>query len=895
MKKDSSLSLTRITKLKPHSLKKEDVLLALKTKKDGLSKRQTTSRLLNFGPNKLEEKKSYSIFSLIIEQFADILVIILLLAGVFSFLIGEKIDSIAIFVIVLINGVLGFFQEFKAEKSIEALKKIETLKARVVRNGKEKTIKAEEIVPGDILILYEGEKIPADARLLEAYSLEVDESMLTGESVSAVKEEKVLPEKTSLADRKNMVYSGCLVTRGRGKAVAVLTGMNTEIGKIAKEIHEAPQVQTPLQKALEKLGKILGVICLAVAVPGLVLGIATGRDWIEMAMMAVSLAVSAIPEGLPIVVTIALALGIRRMVKVNVLIRKLSTAETLGRTDVICSDKTGTITHNQMTVNSIFLPEAGFFDLSGKGVSTKGSLKFNPDASKSFGFEQVKKGNHLVKDLIEASVLCSDAVLDFGDPTEIALVVSLRKIDGKEEKLRKEKPRVDEIPFDSAQKFMAVTISEKKQKKAIVKGAPEVIFNMCTLSKEEKNKLLKINDYLSAKGLRVLAVGEKKLTAGEKMKTLKKYSFLGLIGMYDPPREEVPEALKVCQKAGVRVLMITGDHKKTAEAIAAQIGLASERVVTGEEIDEMSDKEFKKTVKKFNVFARVSPHHKVRILTALQKLGHQVGMTGDGVNDAPAIKRADVGIAVGSGTDLTKGISDMILLDDDFSTIPKGIREGRRIFFNIKKFIRFLISANFDEIAEIFTCILFGIPLSFLPLQILWLNLATDSLPALALTSDVAEKGIMERKPYCPKEEILKGVIPFAVLCAIIAYVFTFGLFLISLYVWKMPLVYARTMAFTTTVFFEFFSVFAIRSEKSAFEIGIFSNKLLWLSVILGVMGQLLAIYLPLGQEVFKTMPLNFKDWILVLFCASSGFVVIEVLKAIKQKFPEAGRFIPTG
>ncbi|MBL7159396.1 HAD-IC family P-type ATPase, partial [Candidatus Microgenomates bacterium] len=475
------------------------------------------------------------------------------------------------------------------------------------------------------------------------------------------------------------------------------------------------------------------------------------------------------------------------------------------------------------------------------------------------------------------------------------LVVALRKLAGKEEKLRKEKSRVDEIPFDSAQKFMAVAVLDRKQKKAIIKGAPETIFKMCTLSKEEQKKLLKINDYLSAKGLRVLAVGEKKLTSEEKMKTLKKYSFLGLIGMYDPPRKEVPEALKVCQKAGVRVLMITGDHKKTAEAIAAQIGLTSEGVVTGDEINDMNDREFKKIVKKVNVFARVSPQHKVRILTTLQKLGHQVGMTGDGVNDAPAIKRADVGIAVGSGTDLTKGISDMILLDDDFSTIPKGIREGRRIFFNIKKFVRFLISANFDEIAEVFTCILFGIPLSFLPLQILWLNLATDSLPALALTSDVAEKGIMERKPYCPKEEILKGVIPFAVLCAIIAYISTFGLFLVSLYVWKMPLIYARTMAFTATVMFEFFSVFAIRSEKSAFEIGIFSNKFLCLSVILGVIGQLLAIYLPLGQQVFKTIPLNLKDWMLILFCSSSGFVVIEVLKAIKQKFPKAGKFIPTG
>lgn len=895
-KKELSLSLEEIRHLKSHSIKKEEVLLTLKTKEDGLTKTQATSRLLTFGPNKLKEKKGYSVFSLIIEQFADFLVIILLFAGGFSFFIGEALDGIAIFTIILVNGILGFLQEYKAEKSLEALKKIETLKARVIRNGKEETIEAEKIVPGDILVLYEGEKIPADSRILEAHSLEVDESMLTGESVPVEKKEAVLPLKTPLADRKNMVYSGCLVTKGRGKAVAVLTGMRTEIGKIAKEIQEAPQVQTPLQQALEKLGKVLGIICLAVAIPGFILGIATGRDWIEMAMMAVSLAVSAIPEGLPIVVTIALALGIKRMVKVNVLIRKLSTAESLGGTDVICSDKTGTITHNQMTVNTIFVPKVGFFNASGNGYSTKGRIKFNPKESKNFSFKESKKKDHLIKNLIEASVLCSDATLDFGDPTERALVVALRKIKEKEKELREVNPRVDEIPFDSAQKFMAVTVLKKGEKRAIIKGAPEVVFKMCPLTKNEKNKFLKINDYLSGKGLRVLAVAEKKLTSREKMKSFKNYSFLGLLGMYDPPREEVPQALKVCQKAGVRVLMITGDHKKTAQFIANQIGLSSPLVVTGSEIDEMDDQEFKKVVKKANIFARVSPPHKVRILTTLQKMGYQVAMTGDGVNDAPAVKRADVGIAVGSGTDLTKGISDMILLDDDFSTIPKGIREGRRIFFNIKKFVRFLIAANFDEIVEVFTSILLGIPLSFLPLQILWLNLATDSLPALALTSDVAEKDIMERKPYKPKREILKGVLPVSILEAIIAYISTYGLFLTSLYIWKQPVDYARTLAFTTTVLFEFFLVFAIRSTlRSAFELGIFSNKFLVLAIVLGVTGQLLTIYTTLGQKVFKTVPLALKDWGLILACASSGFVIMEILKAIKRRFPQLAPYIPTG
>jgi len=900
MNQKVDLSLTVPESFRPYHLPKEKVLSFLKTKASGLTEEQAGARLLNFGLNKLKEKKSYSIFSLLIEQFADFLIIILLAAGGFSFFIGEKIDAVAIFTIVFVNGLLGFFQEFKAEKSLEALKKIETLKARVIREGEEKTIEAEKIAPGDILVLYEGEKIPADARLLETYSLQVDESMLTGESLPVAKETAPLAEKTALADRKNMVHSGCLVTKGRGKAVAVLTGMQTEIGRIAQEIQQAPPMATPLQKALEKLGKILGIICLAVAVPGLGLGLITGRNWIEMVMMAISLAVSAIPEGLPIVVTIALALGIRRMVKVNVLVRKLSTAESLGGTDVICSDKTGTITHNQMTVNAAFVPNLGFFEISGNGYSTAGKVTCDWEECKNFGYQGTKENeNPLLIELLADAVLCSDASLDFGDPTERALVVALRKINQSEEILRKKHSRLDEVPFDSAQKYMAVAVKpseNKKEIKAIIKGAPEVILEMASLSAEEKEKINRINDCLSGKGLRVLGVAEKEIKKTAEMKQIKQYQFKGLIGMYDPPRKEVSQALKICQKAGVRVLMITGDHKKTAAAIAKEIGLITSKVITGLEIDEMSPKQFFQEIKKVNVFARVSPPHKVKILRALQKMGHQVAMTGDGVNDAPAIKRADVGIAVGSGTDLTKGISDMIILDDNFSTIPKGIREGRRIFFNIKKFVRFLIAANFDEIAEVFTSILFGLPLSFLPLQILWLNLATDSLPALALTSDVAEKGIMEIKPYQPKKEILKGVLPVSLLEGAIAYISTFGLFLTALYLWKMPLDYARTLAFTTTVLFEFFLVFVIRSTtKSAFEIGIFSNHFLWVAIILGVTGQLATIYTSLGQQVFKTVPLGLKDWLLVLSCASSGFVVMEILKAIKRKFPHLAPYIPTG
>lgn len=731
--------MAQLQSLNYHNLKIHELYSKLDSSQNGLSRGQAVKKLQEFGLNKLKEKKAYSIFSLLISQFTDLLVIILLIAGFFSYLVGEHIDAIAIFSIVVVNGLLGFLQEFKAEKSMEALKKMETLEARVWRDNQEISIPAEEIVPGDIIALYEGEKIPADARLIEAFSLEVDESMLTGESLPVCKKVEIFPESTALADRKNMVYSSCVVTKGRAKAIVVMTGMNTEIGKIATDIQEAEENLTPLQKALDKLGKVLGMISLGVAIPGLVLGILFGRDLVEMLMMAISLAVSAIPEGLPIVVTIALALGIKRMVKVNVLVRKLSTAEALGGTDTICSDKTGTITHNKMTVTNIFIPKVGLYKILGEGYDTSGTISFDKEGSNELKI--VGNGDEeKLKNALQDSVLSSDATFDFGDPTEKALVVALRKARINEEILRQEFKRIDEIPFNSTDKFMAVTVQKESGNTAILKGAPEIVFEFCQIDAKEKQLLSSVNENLAKQGLRVLALAEKKLTGKQKMSELHDYQIVALVGMYDPPRETVKESIEICHQAGIRVLMITGDHKNTAEAIAKKIGLETDGVLTGNEIDALSEDEFKRVVEKVNVYARVSPKHKVLVLTTLQELGHQVAMTGDGVNDAPAIKRADVGVAVGSGTDLTKGISDLILLDDDFSTIPKAIKEGRRIFFNIKKFVRFLISANFDEIFGIFSAIILGLPLTFLPIQILWLNLATDSLPALALTTDVAEK-----------------------------------------------------------------------------------------------------------------------------------------------------------
>ncbi|MBD3279826.1 MAG: HAD-IC family P-type ATPase [Candidatus Pacebacteria bacterium] len=895
MNQAAALNLQQLKDLNPHAISGPKVIEALNTKKTGLTTQQVAKRHRVFGLNKLKEQQPYSIWHLIVSQFSDILIILLVLAGLFSILIGEWIDGLAIFTIVLINGVLGFVQEYKAEQSLEALKKIETQQAVVMRNNKEQTIDAQKVVPGDILILTEGEKIPADARLLETASLRIDESNLTGESQPVAKDCQAVSAQTGLPDRTNMVFAGCLVTRGRGQAVAVLTGMHTQIGRIAQEIHQTTTETTPLQKALNKLGRLLGVISLAVAIPGLILGLLFGRDWVEMIMMTISLAVSAIPEGLPIVVTIALALGIKKMVKVNVLVRRLATAESLGGTDVICSDKTGTITHNEMTVNTIVLHQGGFFKVTGRGYRSKGEIKSAKTLSKKFGFKTNRSGKRQLKNLLKDLVLCADATLDVGDPTERALIAVAQKDGIKTDKLRNRYQRVDEIPFDSAKKFMAVTVKVDGKEKAIVKGAPEVIFKMCDLSKAAKKKAQAVNNHLTSKGLRVLAVAEKPLTGKSKMAGLKNYQCLGLVAMADPARQEVAEALQVCYQAGIRVIMITGDHKQTAQAVAEEIGLVSQGAVTGEDLDKMSHQEFLKIVKKVNVFARVSPKHKVRILTTLQNLGLQVAMTGDGVNDAPAVKKADVGIAVGAGTDLTKGISDMILLDNNFASIPAAIREGRRIFFNIKKFVRFLISANFDEIAGIFSAILLGLPLPMIPMQILWLNLATDSLPALALATDVADNHLMSRKPYEPKQEILRGVIPFSILAALVAYLITFGLFLLVYQVLGLSLKYARTLTFTTTVFFEFFLVFAIRSEKNAWEIGLFNNKLLWWSVLVGALGQLFAVYTPIGQRIFDTVALQWQDWLLVLFLASAGFTVIEFLKFVKAEAPALSKLIPIG
>ncbi len=904
--------------IKPYSKDLKKLYSLLASNPTGLSQDQAASRLAQFGTNQLEKSPSISIVHLFWDQLNSLLVLILLIAAFLSFLMGEELDGLAILAVVFLNSLLGFIQEFKAEKSLQELAEMERLKAVVLRDGEELEVDAVQIVPGDILLLREGDKITADARLIKADSFKVDESILTGESESSFKQTKPIAAKTGLADRTNMVFSGCLVTHGKAKALVIRTGMKTQIGQIAQEISQTESEETPLQKALNQVSKTLAIISLAVSVPGLALGIFMNRDAAQMFIMAISLAVSAIPEGLPIVVTIALALGIKRMAKNNVLVRRLATAESLGGIDVICTDKTGTITHNQMTVSQVYLPEWGMLKISGSGFDLEGEVKFDQASTEELGLnsnsvvdehqqnasqtksKQKLSFNAALRHLAQQAVLSSDANLEMGDPTERALIVMAHKLGLDSKKIKKSYSREEEIPFDSANKYMAVAVQNnhasaetdsdkqaKNNKKAVVKGAPEAIIAMCELDKQQKQAINRINNYLTKKSLRVLAIAEQDLPEQSGLNGFNQYQFLGLIGMYDPPRKEVKPALNACHKAGIRVIMITGDHKNTAQAIAEQIGLDSIGAYSGEELDKMDEAYFKKVVKESNVFARVSPRHKVKILDTLQAFGHQVGMTGDGVNDAPAIKKADVGIAVGDGTDLTKSVSDLILLDNNFASIAKGIEEGRRIFFNIKKFVRYMLSANFDEIAQILTSILLKLPLSLLPIHILWLNLVTDSLPALALTVDEAEDNIMEKPPYVPQKEILKGIMTYSLVGAVIGYIVIFSLFL---FLWNYTgdLTYARTMSFTSIVVFELFLVFALRSEKPANFKEFFSNTWLWLSIAGALAVQMLAIYLPLLQPVFETVPLLQDDWLIIFCVAMSGLVGMEAFKHVQQLWQKA-------
>ncbi len=852
----------------------ENVLKELKTNEKGLSHHEAEQRLHRYGLNELKKQKGINPLRILLQQFSSPLVWILLVALGFSIILGETADAIVIAVIVVLNAVLGFIQEYRAEKSIEALQRMASLKAKVIRDGEEKSIESKYLVPGDIIVLETGDKVPADARLIEVHNLQTQEGPLTGESNPVTKTENKLKEKTQLADRNNMVYATTTISMGRAKAVVTYTAMKTEVGKIAKLIQEADEKLTPLQKKMRQLGKYLTIAVVAVAIVVFLAGLLSGQSASTMFLAAIALAVAAIPEGLPAVITISLALGVQRMVKKNALVRKLPSVETLGAVTVICTDKTGTLTHNEMTVTKLWMDNKAY-EVSGSGYDNEGKFLLN------------KKTAHPedLHPLLKIGLLCNDARLEgadgerkvIGDPTEASLIVSAEK-GGLSGEFIKLNPRVDEIPFTSERKMMTTVHLSKKEgskeeKISYTKGAPDIIIEKCSkiwldgkiqrLDRELRRKIITENNKFADSALRVLGFAYNK--SFEKTKDAEdNMIFVGLQGMIDPPREEVKLSVKRCHDAGIRVIMITGDQINTAKAIAKELGIKGDSI-SGGELEEIN---LDKDIKKIGIFARVNPEHKLRIVEALQKKGNVVAMTGDGVNDAPALKKADIGISMGkTGTDVAKEASDMILTDDNFTSIVNAVEEGRGIFDNIRKFVNYLLSSNLGEICVILFASLFGLPLPLTAIQILWVNLVTDGLPATALSIDPHAEGIMQRKPRPPKESILSSelrndIISFGVLIGIGALIL-FWLYQSS------GLAKAQTMVFTSLVLFEIVRLQTIRNE---YHLGIFSNKWLFWAVILSVLLHLTTIYTPLSSY-FKTQPLNLLDWGVLI--VASGLLLV--------------------
>ncbi len=873
--------------------------------KNGLSETLAQKILLEVGANQLTEQKGISPLALFLGQFKDFIVWVLIGAACVSGFLQEWIDAFAILGIVVINAILGFVQEYRAEKSLAALRKLSNPSAKVIRDAKLKIIPSGNLVPGDVIEIEAGDSIPADSRLIWVSSnFGVQEASLTGESTPVVKTIYALEEKDiPLADRANMVYMGTSVAFGKARAMIVYTGMQTELGKIAGMVQAVIHETTPLQKKLEEFGKWIVYLCFVMVAMVFVLGWLRGGRIVDVFLTSVSLAVAAIPEGLPAVVTIALALGVHRMVKRNALIRKLPSVETLGCATVICSDKTGTLTKNEMTVQRIF---AGgkTFEVTGIGYSPIGDFLV--------GGKRIKSSEDLdLQNILRSAVLCNGAQLVnqadvykvVGDPTEGALLTAAGKAGIIKEKAETEFLFVDEIPFDSERKKMTVIRKAGLATRAFVKGAPDVLIADCInifengnvrkLTNEDRLHIAKVNDQLASQAMRVLAIAFRDLDkAGEKFDaklTETQLTFAGLIAMIDPPREEVKEAMKQCKAAGIKTVMITGDHKNTAVAIAKALGFFGENslALSGEELDQLDDEQLFKQVKNISVYARVSPEHKLRVVRAWRKHGDIVAMTGDGVNDAPAVKEADIGVAMGiTGTDVTKEVADMIVTDDNFASIVSAVEEGRGIYDNIKKFIRYLLSCNAGEILVMFIASLVGFPAPLLPIHILWVNLVTDGLPALALGVDPIDPQIMKRLPRAADEKVITKDSAVAILvqgafiafCTLLAFVFV-------LYIEKEGITRARTAAFIVLACSQLFHAFNCRSTtESLFKLGILTNKKLIMATGISFVLQMAVVYLPFCQKVFKTEALGIFDWVFVLIVSSFPLWAVEIWKAVKQK-----------
>ncbi len=862
--------------------------------RDGLTQSEVERRLAEYGPNRLEEKAPRPRWLLFLDQFRSFIIAILMAAVGLSVLAGEFADSIVILAILILNALLGYIQEVRARESIAALKRMTRLKAKVVRDGREQRVDSFSLVPGDVILLEVGDKVPADARMIRGVNLECDEASLTGESVPVAKDSAVLPDGTAAADQVNMVSSGTIVTGGRGRALVVRTGMRSRLGRIAEMIQESGEDPTPLQKRLDQLGRWLGITVLIICALTFLLGmlrdpriwsalsgnlaLAAVADRIkEIFMTAVALAVAAVPEGLTAVVTVALALGVQRMVKRNALIRRLPSVETLGSTTVICTDKTGTLTRNQMTVRRLWL-NSRTIDVSGSGYGTAGGF-----------FDQ---GNEVdpreLRDLLIIGVLNNNAALDneavIGDPTEAALIVSAAKAGLDQQQLENRYPRLDEIAFDSRRKRMSTVHVIDGRRMLLVKGAPDVLLPHCTrircgeeslpLGEEDRRRVLEANRGFAAEALRVLAFACRELGDDESIEE-EDLEFVGLQAMMDPPRDSARRAIERCKKAGIRVVMITGDQVSTARAIAAELGIHG-KAVSGVELDTMEDLELR--VEEISVYARVNPEHKMRIICALRGRGHVVAMTGDGVNDGPALKAADIGIAMGiTGTDVAKEASDMILTDDHFASIVDAVEEGRTINDNIGKFVNYLLSSNLGEVLVIFVAMVIGFSsgagpvLPLTAVQLLWLNIVTDGLPALALGVDPPDRRVMELPPRPPKRAVLTpNMLANIGVTGVLLCVFTLVLFALNL---ERGAETAQTIAFSSLVVFQIIRVYMVRS---LYRVPLFSNRWLWAAIGLSLLLQLFAVYvapLTLGN-IFGTVPLEWRDWGLIL---AAGVMMLVV------------------
>jgi Ca2+-transporting ATPase len=913
----------------------EEAMNSLSAKETGLGQEEAQSRLLQYGPNELKKERGTSPIKMFLGQFADILMVILLVAvglSIGSYFIKQDIGDLAdagvIIAIVLATAILGFVEEYRSEKAVEALKKMTAPTAMVLRGGKDVRIPTSDIVPGDIVLLYTGDKVPADARLIEAFNLKVDEATLTGESAPVSKSVNVLPEKTALNDMKNMIFTGTIIVYGRGKALATSTGMNTEFGKIAKMVQTTEEETTPLEKRTASIGKWIGILSIVICLTVGLIGLIEGRDWLDMILWGISLAVAAVPEALPAIVTGALAVGMYRMARVNTIVKRLPAVETLGCASVICSDKTGTMTKGEMTVQRIYTNDKTI-KVSGVGYGPEGSFLFED--------KRTDPSDPELRTLLTVATLCNDAKLEKdpsterwtikGDPTEGALIVTAGKAGIWKEELEKKQPRIAEIPFSSERKCMTTVHVDSGRKMAYMKGAPEIVLEKCSkifangearkMTQDAQTHILKINEAMAMQALRNLGFAFRELPDNiedfdEKIE--KDFVFVGIMGMIDPPREEVKDAIYTCKRAGISVVMMTGDHKLTAVAVAKELNLLGEaeeegKVLKGEELEKMSDQQLAEVVEKVVIYARVSPEHKMRIVKAWKEKGRVVAMTGDGVNDAPALKMSDIGISMGiTGTEVTKEASDMVLTDDNFASIVKAAREGREIYDNIKKYLTYLLRCNIMEILVMFIAVV-SVPylarifssgatgmtgatisdatVALTATQLLWVNLTTDGLPAIALGVDPGDPDLMERKPRDPDESVFTRDVKtyLLVVPVMMTALLLFGYFFYHPWEGEHQLAEARTQLLTAMILMELANAISARSLKySVFKVGVFKNRFLWYAVLSSFGLQLMVLYTPGMNSLFDVHAPEPLDWGFAILFTAITFGTLEIGKYVASR-----------